>query len=195
MRGMAMVAAVAAFGGMASAEPVDVRTAAGMLFPARGANTVIRPEAGLSEIDQKTLKVLFSQQNFPFYGAVAISPGDGLVAEPTNLAQNLHSPEAAGAAALAACNRLRKADTPCIIAAEVLPKGWEPRPLMLNRDATEGLRKVYRPGKGPKAMAISASTGVWSVAKGVGAGVAAMRECARQAEPLGATDCEVVIAD
>ena len=174
--------------------PVDVRTAQKMLFSTRGVDVVVRDDAGLSEQDKKTIAVLFKQQSFPYYGAVAISPGDGLVAEPTNIAQNLHTPQAAQAAALAACTKLKKAAAPCVIVAEVRPKRWKPEPLMLNRDATEGI-KVYKQGKGPKAMAISTSTGIWTVAKGIGAGIAATRECERQGAAQGVTDCQVVIAD
>ena len=44
-------------------------------------------------------------------------------------------------------------------------------------------------------MAISPATGVWSIAKGPDADRAAMNDCLAKAQPLGATDCAVAIAD
>jgi hypothetical protein len=193
MRTVLVLAAALAAGG-AQAEPVGVRTAEKMLFSTRNVQTLVRADAGLSEVDVKTLQIMFKDNRFPYYGAVAISPGDGLVSEATNLAQNLHSPQAAAEAALKACNAVRKAETPCVIAADVVPKGWKPQPLMLNQDATAGIR-TYKQGKGPKAMAISPATGAWSIAKGPGADTAALNDCLNKAQPMGSRDCAIVIAD
>jgi hypothetical protein len=189
-----LVMAVLLAAGPAMAEPVNVRAAEKMLFSPRGVQTLVRTDAGLSEVDVKTLQIMFKDNSFPYYGAVAVAPGDGLVSEATNLAQNLHTPQAAAEAALKACNAKRKTETPCVVAADVVPKGWKPQPLMLNQEATAGIRS-YKQGRGPKAMAISLATGVWSIAKGPNAGTAAMNDCLNKAQPMGSTDCAIVIAD
>jgi hypothetical protein len=215
------LAALAVAAGVARAEPVDGRAAERMLFSPKGFDVVMVPGSGLSATDQAVLaqlfklkekdlklldqlpgvsaadrasaKAVFAQfKDARYYGAVAAAPGDGLVAPGTQIAQNLHSPEAAAAAALRACNTLAK--TTCVVVAEVLPRRFKRQPLMLSAEATEGL-KAYRKGKGPKAMAISAATNVWAVARGFGAGTGARRECERLASVLGASDCAVVIAD
>lgn len=204
-----------------AAGPLDGRAAGRALFSARTAAVVLVEGSGLSAQDQAVLGALFklSEKDLGlldqmpgisaadrdsakavfrqfkeshYYGAVAAAPADGLVAPATQIAQNLHSPEAARAAALAACKT--RARSACVVVAEVLPRGYKPQPLTLSQTATAGL-SLYRKGKGPKAMAISTSTDVWAVAKGFGAGTAARRECLRQAEPKGADDCVVVIAD
>ncbi len=190
---------LACAGAALAGDPPDGRAAQRMLFSASDSEVQIVENTGLSAADQKIVQTLFGIEQFKalnvsYYAAMAVSPGDGLQSAASNLAQNLHSPAAADAQALAACNKARKARTPCIVVARVLPKGWKPEPLSLNRDATQGIRD-YRKGRGAKAMAISASTPVWAVAKGVGPGVAAMNECRRQAAKLGADDCAVVIRD
>lgn len=189
-----ILATPAMLAGAAVAEPVDGKTAAKMLFSPKGSQTVVRDDTGLSETDVKTLKIMFQSNSFPYYGAVAMSPGDGLVSEATNMAQNMHSPAAAAAAALASCNKVKKAKEPCIVVADVLPKRWQAEPLTLNQDATAAL-KDYRRGRGEKAMAISPATGAWSVAEGKNAALAATNDCLNKAQPLGAKDCVVVIAD
>jgi hypothetical protein len=177
----------------------DGRQARRMLFTGDATEVQYVEAAGLSETDRKIVHTLFGIDQFKaldvhYYASMAVSPGDGLQSAASNLAQNLHSPAAADAQALAACNKAKKAPQPCVVVARVLPRGWKPQPLSLNRDATEGIRD-YLKGRGGKAMAISVSTPVWAVARGVGAGVAAMNECRRQASALDADDCELVIRD
>ncbi|MCR8723431.1 hypothetical protein [Frigidibacter sp. ROC022] len=205
----------------AVAEPLNGRAAGRALFSARTSAVEIVKDSGLSAADQAILgtlfklkekdlalldqlpgisaadresaKAVFSQfKESHYYGAVAAAPGDGLVAPATQIAQNLHSPEAARAAALAACAKL--AQSPCVVVAEVLPRRYKPKPLTLSQSATEGFA-TYKKGKGPKALAISASTDAWAVARGIGAKIGARRECERLAEMKGADDCTVVIAD
>lgn len=190
--------AAAMLAGPAVAEPVDGKAAAKMLFSPKGFEIVVRKDSGLSEADLKTVAVLVTMDAFTataaYYGAIAFAPGDGLASEATIMSSKLHTPEAAAAAALKACNAKKKSAAGCAIIADVLPKKWSPQPLMLNSDATEGL-KTYRKGRGPKAMAISPATGVWSIAKGPGADRAALNDCLAKVQPTGATDCTVVIAD
>ena len=196
---LAAVATVVAVAGAAGADPLPGKQAQRMLYSPSAGQPVIVAGSGLSDADQKIVKALFTIDQFKalnvsYYAAMAVSPGDGLQSAASNLAQNLHSPAAADAQALAACNRTKKAKTPCVVVARVLPKRWTPQGLTLNRDATEGV-KAYRRDKGPKALAISASTPVWSMAQGFGAGTAALRECKRQAAAFEVDDCAVVIAD
>ena len=71
------------------------------------------------------------------------------------------------------------------------PKGWEARPIQMSSDATAAFRKDYD-GKGA-ALAVSASTGAWGMAKGDGAAVAAVAACAAKLTDV--KDCAVIIAD
>jgi len=167
----------------ASAEPLTGRAAKKLMFPAKGALVEMRPEAGLSAQDQTVLATVAAQQ--PYYGAIAISPGEGLMSEATVAAANYHDTAAAGTAALADCNARKKAAPACVIAALIRPEGYEARALQLSLDATAALRKDYG-GKG-SALAISAATGAWGLGQGAEAAVAA---CAAKAA---ATDCTVVI--
>lgn len=167
------------------AEPLTAKAAKKALFAPKGASVEMRPAAGLSAQDQTVLATVATQQ--PYYGAIAISPAEGLMSEATVAAANYHDTAAAEAVALAECSAKKTADAPCVIAAVIRPEGYEVRPLQLSLDATTGFRSDY-PRKGG-AMAISAATGGWGIAAGAEAAVAA---CAAKA---GATDCAVVIAD
>ena len=169
----------------ALAEPLTGKAAKKLLFPVKGASVDMRPDSGLSEQDQTVLGTVAAQQ--PYYGAIAISPGEGLMSEATVAAANYHDTAAAEAAALADCNGKKKAKAPCVIAALIRPDGYEARPLQLSLDATTAFRKDYD-GMG-SALAISAATGGWGIAQGAEAAVAA---CAAKA---GAKDCTVVVAD
>lgn len=190
---LAMLAA-----GAAAAQPVGVREAEKMLFSPKGFSVSIRQDLGLSAVDARTLEVLVGMDQFmasaAYYGAIAFAPGDGLVSEATFLASNLHNPEAAADAALKGCNAKKKSAAPCVVAADVLPKNWTRQALSLNAGATADLR-TYKRGRGPKAMAISPSTGVYSITKGPNADRAAMNDCLARVQPMGAQDCAVVIAD
>lgn len=166
-------------------EPLGERAARKQLFAPKGGAVEMRAEAGLPVQDQTVLDAVAAQQ--PYYGAIAISPDEGLMSEATVAAANYHDTAAAEAVALAECNAKKTGRAPCVVAALIRPEGHEARPLQLSRDATLALRADY-PGKGG-AMAISARTGAW----GIGAGAeAALAACA--ARP-GATDCAVVVQD
>ena len=94
-------------------------------------------------------------------------------------------------AALAGCDAARKGNAPCVIVALVRPKGWEARPIQMSADATEAFRKNYG-GRGA-ALAVSASTGTWGMAKGDNAAVAAIAACAAKLTDV--KDCSVIVAD
>jgi len=192
MRAIGAISAVVALGlaGVAAAEPVDGRTARKMMFKPTGVEVRIIAHDFLSEQDRKAL--VFAAERQAYYAAIAVAPSQGLVAETTLAAANFHDIDSARQAALAQCDSVRKGGVPCVIAAEVLPKGWSARPLSLSASATVVLRKEYGRGGGEKALAISPVTGKWALEKGAGAAEAALASCAAH---KGATDCRVVVAD
>ncbi|WP_414898260.1 5-aminolevulic acid synthase [Rhodovulum sp. YEN HP10] len=174
-----------------SAAPVDGKGARKLLFKPEGAEVVVVDLPFLSENDRKTLAVVGAQQ--PYYGAIAVAPTEGLRSKATLAAANYHDVDAARVAALRGCDAARQPrGEPCVIAAEIRPKGWEPRGLQLSADATEGLGREYGRRGGPRAMAISPSTGRWAVSKGQGAASDALSACAEQS---GATDCRIAVED
>ncbi|AZB65230.1 5-aminolevulic acid synthase [Cereibacter sphaeroides] len=187
---LAMVAALGILtAGAALAQPVTGREAKKMLFPPAKAEVEILPVAFLSENDRALLRMVVSEQ--PYYGAIAVSPDEGLASEATIAAANHHTTEAAARAALAACEEKRKGRAPCAIVGFVRPKGWKSRPLSLSSDATEGFRADYGT-RGPRALAVSPATGRWGIGAGAGAGEAALAACAKAG---GAGDCVLAVAD
>lgn len=179
----------------AGADPVSGASAQRQLFSAKGALVKVFNLPMLSEQDKMVIGELGKQQKY--YGAIAISPDEGLMSEPTLAAANYHSIPPAETAARAACDKRRKRGTArCVIAAHILPPGYDrPRALQLSADATAGLARSYGKGSGPKALAISPLTGQWAMARGQGAGAAAVAECNRTATQNGARDCAVAVAD
>jgi hypothetical protein len=178
-----------------SAQTFTTDQAEDLIFGTRG--SAIAVSGALSATDQeivkKTLELLEQQINGPvkYYAAIAYSPDEGLLTEALQSAMNYHSIAAADAAAIAACNAARTAGTaPCQIAARVLPRGYEQRALSVSYDASAAFTKAYRRAKGPKAFAISDSTGAYAIGAGAEAAVAAC-----QAGPQAPGDCRVVIVD
>ncbi len=176
---------IAATAAMAQADPLTGREARKVLFAPKGASVEMKPDSGLSEQDQTVLASVAGTQ--PYYGAIAISPDEGLMSEATVAAASHHDTAAAEAAALADCDAKKTGRKPCVIAALIRPEGYEPRPLQLSVEATAALRADY-PGKGG-ALAVSDTTGAWGIGEGAEAAVSA---CASKG---GATDCVVVIQD
>lgn len=176
-----------ALGAPLAAEPLTGKEARKLLFAPDRAEVEMLPDHGLSEADAKVLAMVGGDQ--PYYGAIAISPAEGIMVEATVAAVNHHSTEAAEAAALKGCDEKRKAEAPCKVVALIRPKGWEPRALMLSRDATAALRKEY---KAPGAIAVSPSTGIFSMTAGDGAADLAVAECGRESA---ASDCIAVVSD
>jgi hypothetical protein len=191
MRKNLILLAVLAFGAAqgASAEVLDGKAAKKALFPATGASVQVMKQAFLADGQAEILGSVAAEQ--PYYGAIAVSPDEGLMSEATIAAANYHSVEAASAAAAAGCDAARKGAAACVIVALVRPKGWEAWPLQLSADATAAFRKDYG-GKG-SALAVSAGTGAWGMAKGNGAAEAAVAACAKKL--TGPNDCAVVVAD
>ncbi|MFT4149646.1 MAG: 5-aminolevulic acid synthase [Paracoccaceae bacterium] len=179
LAGLAVLAA-----GAAAAQPVTGKEAKKLLFMPRESVAQILPGAGLDEQNAKVLETVAAAQ--PWYGAIAISPDEGLMSEATVAAAKYHDVEAAKTVALSDCNAKKKGKAECVLAAVILPKGWQQgRPLQLSAEATEAFRADYKGG----AMATSATTGAF----GMGAdAAAALAAC--QAKAGAATDCTVVIS-
>ncbi len=188
--GWGMGVAVLVAGVAAAAEPVDGKTARGMLYRGAAVEVESFPDDRLPAAHMAAIETVAAQQLY--YAAVAVSPEDGVLSAATLAAANHHSTDAAEAAALAGCNAAREGATPCIIVALVRPRGWEPRAFQLGALASDAFRKEYRRGRGPKAFAISPETGEWAIAKGEGAESLAVEDCNGKA---GTGDCEVAVAD
>ena len=175
--------------GMAFAQTIDGRAAKKALFAKDEIGVQVMKQSFLVDNQAEILASVATQQ--PYYGAIAVSPDEGLMSEATIAAANYHNIEAASVAALAGCDAARKGEAACIIVALVRPKGWEARSIQLSSDATTAFGKDYG-GKG-SALAVSASTGAWAMAKGSDAGAAAVAACA--AKMTAPDDCTVIIAD
>ncbi|MBM9596450.1 5-aminolevulic acid synthase [Roseitranquillus sediminis] len=199
---LAVALTLAAVG--AQAQAVDGDAAERQLFPVRGIAVAVGRQ--LSPQDQAIVRAMFDPavirqagQSFSplYYGSIAFSPDEGLQSEALRGAYNFHSTRASDAAALAACNAARASGTrPCEIAGQVLPRGYEPRALTLSLSATQAFRDTYRRASTPKALAVSAATGEYSMARGPGAGDTARADCNAKVQAAGgAADCFIAVAD
>ncbi len=159
----------------AVAEPLTRDAAAALLFPPEGSEVAVAD--GVLPADQAAL-LGTATAGQPYYGAIAISPGDGLMSEATVAAVNHHTVAAAQARALAECTARKTGAAPCVIAAVIRPAGWEARPLSLSSDATRAVAGLTG------ALAISPATGRFGTGADAAAAIAAC------AEP----DCTVAIA-
>ncbi len=178
----------------AAGQTFDERSARAEMFSTKGYG--IQVSGGLSEKDRATVQALIpimgkeTGQGVRYYTSIAYAPDQGLVSEALQGAVNFHSPSAADAAALAACETNRRGGRPCAIAARVVPKNYERRALTLSVDATEALQGDYRRSRSPKALAISPTSGAWGIGRGDQAAIAA---CADNKERP--RDCRVVVRD
>lgn len=170
----------------AAAEPMSGKDAKKALFAPVTAEVEILPEAGLPEDQAKVLVVVGEGQ--PYYGAIAIAPEEGLMADATVAAANFHDTAAASTAALAECNAKKKSAKDCVIAAYIRPKGWQEPGFSLSSDATAAF-KGYDMKTG--ALAVSVATGAFGMAAGDGANEAAMKNCMAKNDK--ATDCALVV--
>ncbi len=186
---MLLAALTASLPQMAMADVLTGKAAKKALFADSDVAVEVTKHSFLVDEQPQIVGSVASQQ--PYYGAIAVSPDEGLMSEATLAAANYHSVEAASLAALAGCDAVRKGAVPCVIVALVRPKGWEARPLQLSADATVAFRKDYG-GKGA-ALAVSAGTGTWGMSKGTNASEAALAACA--AKLVGPNDCTVIVVD
>lgn len=157
-------------------------------------NRIVAELRDTSFLDEKQQEIVLSlKDTIPYFGALALSPDEGLFVDWLNASAQHHSLEAARAAALKHCDANRKAaSAKCVVVLEVSPKGGKPdAPLSLSAEAADALRGEYRKLKGIKAFAISQSQGTFGFAGGDGA--RALDACAKAGS--GAKDCKVVVAD
>jgi len=180
--------------GPAAAEPVSGREAGRLLFDAGQSRVIV--SSRLDERGQQMVRLmvpLMEQQlgrKLEYYGAIAMSPDEGFQSEASQSALNYHGVAAADSAALSACNANRRSGTRgCILAARILPAGYEERGLTLSTNATRALRDTYARARAPKALAASASTGAFAV----GRPDEALAACQRGAR--GGGDCAIVVRD
>ncbi len=186
---MLLVAVTACFGQVTMADVLTGKAAKKALFTDSDVAVEVTKHSFLVDQQPQIIGSVASQQ--PYYGAIAVSPDEGLMSEATLAAANYHSVEAASVAALAGCDAVRKGAAACVIVALVRPKGWEARPIQLSADATAAFSKDYD-GKGA-ALAVSAGTGTWGMAKGGNAAEAALAACS--AKLTGQNDCTVIVMD
>jgi hypothetical protein len=184
------------------AEPVTFKEARKILPKANARVTLVTFEDRLSEKDIATLASANLKPDDVFkgigaslssYGAVAISPDEGVLVEWLSGVSQHHSIEAARAAAIAYCNsKKKKASADCVTLVEVSPRGAKDRAAFsLSEKANAALRSDYRKLDEPRAFAISPSTGDFGMERGDGTrAVAACASAANQA-----SDCVVVVKD
>lgn len=186
---LALTAAIVTCSGVL-AEPLRVGEARRQLFRTEQVEVSVNPAANLDAEEEKALQALIATNSFKFYGAIAFAPSEGLISETLQGAFNYHDALNAQEAAVAACNAVRPQGTPgCIVAAQVLPRQWEPRDFQLSQDATAEFDE-FRRLRGDKAFAISATSGGFGVGEGGTADVDALIECNRNAP---ARDCVIVV--
>jgi hypothetical protein len=188
VRGLARMLILAGLPCAALAQPMTGEAVAPLLFAPTGAEVELLPAPFLPADQAELLKTVGATQ--PYYGAIAVSPDEGIMVEATVAAANHHSTDAASAAALAACDAKRKGATPCAVVALIRPAGWKAQPFQLSAAATEGFAD-YAKVRRDKALAISPATGAWGQAKGRDASAKAVADCAGKAEA--AQDCVVVV--
>ncbi|MFC2969836.1 5-aminolevulic acid synthase [Acidimangrovimonas pyrenivorans] len=181
--------AVAASAGMEDG-PVDGSTAAKQLFAPGAAKVTLLAQDFLSAKDRRVIRQVAKTQKY--YGAIAASPSDGLLAQATVAAADYHSVKSATLAALRTCNERRSGAQACVIVAQILPKKWADHPLTLSADATAAFDGDYRKARNPKALAISPTSGAWGIGTGNGAADSAVEACAGKG---GAVDCRVVVVN
>lgn len=196
MRLFLTTAAVILLGATAgfTADVLDGKAAKKMLFSPSGSEFVIQTQDFMVEADVAMLNAMSGMDAFKsvlYYGAVAVSPDDGIVHKATVATADYHSLGAAQNAAISECNGLREGAAVCVVAAHITPKKYAERNLQLSATATVAFKKTYLRGKGPKAFAISPSQGRFGISKTDDAAEAAIAICATD----GAKDCLVVIQD
>lgn len=200
MREALIATLVLVMAGAAGAQPVDQKTADRQLFSPRGMHLALASSLGAQ--DRKIVEAMVREaekadQDFRYYGSIAFSPSEGLQSESLQGAFNFHSTQAADRAAVATCDAYRKPGSDaCIVAAQILPRKYEPRAVQLSHDATSDFQGTYRRIRENKAFAISQTTGAWRIARGKDPAEAAVSACNRAAMAVrGPADCRAVIVD
>lgn len=191
IRAIGLMVGLVGLSGAAVAQVPSGDAVGPLLFPATGAVVEMLPQSFLTKEQAAILAQVGAAQ--PYYGAIAVSPDEGLMVEATVAAANHHSTEAAESAALAGCDAKRKGATPCVIVALIRPQGWAARPFQLSSGATTGFVDSFLKVRRDRAFAVSPSTGLWGIGKGRNSADKAVADCAAKA--AGVADCAVVVAD
>mgnify|MGYP001793008208 FL=1 len=191
MRRAYISAAVVLIANAANGQTITAADAEQALFDPGPVEIAVLDLPFLSAEDKDVLGQIAMQQKY--YGAIAFAPDDGLLSESLMGAFNYHDMTEARAAALKGCEAQRAGATPCAVVVELRPQGWEAgRALSLSGDATEAFNSQYSKAKGPKAMAISPSTGLFAVASDPAASGTATSACEALSQ---AGDCTVVLSE
>ncbi len=128
-----------------------------------------------------------------YYGAMAVKPDRPLSPASMAISNNLHSPEAAEATAMAACNAL---DGPeCVPVALILPRRYKARDFTLSQAATEAFRSGWGRPDAPQYLAYSPSTGAFVIARGSEGDAKALASCNEQTGLGDGGDCVIGIAE
>ena len=179
--------------GMAFAASAQVQTGeavAPLLYAPNGAEVELLPAPFLPPDQAEILRMVGASQ--PYYGAIAVSPDEGIMVEATVAAANHHGTATASEAALAACEAKRKGAAPCAVVALIRPIGWREGGFQLSSGATADFAD-YLKVRRDRAFAISASTGAWGIGKGRDAAAKAVADCA--GKPVQPGDCVVAVQD
>ncbi len=204
IKGFVVAALLAGSAAMAAAQPLEPKQAKRVLFKGDkyvieqlegvdvGPVTGVQVENFLNAMQNPKVARQMQAMGFTvgYYGAMAVQPGRPLSDKTMVLSNNLHSPEAASAAALRACNALEGPE--CVSVALILPRRYKPRELTLSHAATESFRDQWGRPKQPQYLAYSPSTPAFVIARGVGADAVAIEKCNQATE--GANDCVIAIA-
>lgn len=194
-RALALAALVAA--PAIAQEVFDAPAAGRLLYSERRAELVAHPQPA---VDRRLMALLEDRRqvagfldSVPYYGAIAVSPDQGLVAEAIVAVGNYHSFGSAAAAALGRCDAQRPEGTGnCVIVAEIRPRGWQARALQLSAGATATFRRDFRRGRDERAFAISPTSGGYGIGRGPGAAASAIAACNAAG---GVADCRIAISD
>lgn len=189
MLAMAMLAPAAA----QAQKVLDGASAQAQLFDPLAAEVEVTGNSGLSDQDKVLLRAAVGTQKY--YAVVALPPAEGLMSPAAAIAANYHDLATAEKTALAECDAKRSGGRKCVVAARVRPTGWQARDFQLSSDATEAFVKAFRRGSGPRAFAVSKTTGLWGVARGEAAAEAAVADCVARDAARAPRDCKVVVAD
>lgn len=190
---MTLAAMVAMLATAAPAQDLTGAEVEPLLYPATGSAVEIVPQPFLPADQAQMLQTVGAAQ--AYYGAIAVSPDEGMMVEATVAAANHHSTEAASIAALAGCDAKRKGAAPCVIVALIRPAGWQARAFQLSSGATAGFLDNYAGTRRARAFAISPATGHWGMGKGGDAAAKAVKDCVAKAAGAPVGDCAVVVAD
>lgn len=194
IRSLTVLAILVASGAVAQDTPT-ARDVQRQLFNESRAELVMHPHPSMSTVEAGAFEQVADQlvSQVPYYGAIAISPDQGLNSTATTARGNYHSFQAASAAVLADCNAARsRGSARCVVVAEVRPRNWQARAFQLSAGATAIFRREYRRGREERAFAISPTSGGYGVGKGPGAAVSAVAACNQAG---GVSDCQVAVAD